>query len=177
MSTDHALPATIDDLVSRMDQSRAAFAAVIDGLSAAQLAAPLTAGGWSATDHMAHIAVWMEGIRAALDGTSRWAAMGADGPPGQAGFDALNERLRASHAAKAPAEVRAWLDATHARTLARLRSMTIAELQLPYRHYQPGEVRDDAEEPILNWVVGDTFAHYDEHGGWIAAALRERGWR
>jgi hypothetical protein len=35
----------------------------------------------------------------------------------------------------------------------------------------------DAEEPFLNWVVGDTIAHYDEYGGWMAAALRERGWR
>jgi uncharacterized damage-inducible protein DinB len=175
MSTDQALPATIDDLVSQMEQSRAAFAAVIDGLSTAQLAAPLTAGGWSAADHMAHIAAWMEGILAALDGTSRWTVMGTDGPPGQAGFDTLNERLRVLHAAKTPAEVQAWLDATHVRTLARLRGMTIAELRRPYRHYQPGEARDDAEEPFLNWVVGDTVAHYDEHSGWIGEALRERG--
>ncbi len=177
MSTDQALPTTIDDLLAQIERSRAAFAAVIDGLSAAQLAAPLTAGGWSAADHMAHVAVWMEGIRAGLDGASRWAAMGAAGPPGQAGFDALNERLRALHAATPPAEVRAWLDATHARTRDRLRGMTIAALRLPYRHYQPDEARDDAGEPFLNWVLGDTYAHYDQHGDWIAAALRERGWR
>lgn len=171
------LPGTIDDLVTRAEDSRAAFYAELDGLTEEQLAAPLTERDWSAADHMAHIAVWMEGILAALDGTSRWAAMGADGPPGQAGFDELNERLRAPHAAKSPAEVRAWLDATHARMLARLRAMTIEELRRPYSHYQQGEARDDAGEPFLNWIVGDTYSHYDEHRGWIAAALRERGWR
>lgn len=176
MSDEQELPATIDELAARMEQSRAAFYGAIDGLSAERLAAPLTERDWSVADHMAHIAVWMEGILAALDGTSRWAAMGADGPPGDDGFDGLNERLRAPHAAKSPAEVRAWLDATHERMLARLRSSTIEELRRPYSHYQPAEARDDAGSPFLNWIAGDTYSHYDEHRGWITAALRERGW-
>jgi Mycothiol maleylpyruvate isomerase N-terminal domain len=176
MSDEHDLPATSDDLVTRIEHGRAAFYTALDGLTAEQLAAPITERGWSVADHMAHIAVWMEGILVALDGSSRWTAMGADGPPGQAGFDELNERLRAPHAAKSPAEVRAWLDATHTRMLARLRGMTMEELRRPYRHYQPTETRDDADEPFLGWVVGDTYAHYDEHRDWIAAALRERGW-
>jgi uncharacterized damage-inducible protein DinB len=176
MSDESEMPTTIDDLVARAEQSRASFFAALDGLSDEQLAAPITAGGWSAADHMAHIAVWMEGILAALDGVSRWTAMGADGPPGEAGFDVLNEQLRAPHAAKSPAEVRVWLDATHTRMLARLHAMTTEELRRPYGHYQPGEARDDAGEPFINWVAGDTYSHYDEHRGWIVAALRERGW-
>jgi hypothetical protein len=121
---------------------------------------------------MAHIAVWMGGILAALDGISRWEAMGG-GPPGRAGFDELNEQLRAPHTAKSPAEVRAWLDETHGRMVGRLRGMSIEDLRRPYGHYQPGETRDD-DAPFLNWIVGDTFSHYDEHRGWIAAALREQ---
>jgi hypothetical protein len=38
--------------------------------------------------------------------------------------------------------------------------------------YQPHEARDDANEPFLNWVVADTYGHYDEHLGWITTALR-----
>jgi uncharacterized damage-inducible protein DinB len=171
MSDAHELPATVDELTTRMERSRAAFYAALDGLSPEQLAAPLTERGWSAADHMAHIAVWMEGILAGLGGKSRWTAMGADGPPGAGGFDELNERLRAPHAAKSPAEVRAWLDATHERMLARLRGMTIEELRRPYGHYQPDEPRDDAGEPFLHWVVGDTYGHYDEHRGWLVEAL------
>lgn len=171
MSEEMELPRTIDELLARIEHSKAAFDSALAALTDAQLAAPLTEREWSVADHMAHIAVWMEGILVALDGGDRWAAMGG-GPPGPEGFDALNEQLRAPHAAKSPAEVRAWLDATHGRMLAKLRGMPIEELRRPYGHYQPHENRDDAGEPFLNWVVGDTYGHYDEHLGWITAALR-----
>jgi hypothetical protein len=177
MSDEHELPATVDELVARMEQGRAAFYAALDGLTPEQLAAPLTERDWSIADHMAHIAVWMDGILGALDGRSRWAIMGADGPPAAGDFDALNERLRAPHAARSPAEVRAWLDATHAAMVTKLRGMSIEELRLPYRHYQPSEARANADEPFLGWIAGDTYAHYEEHQAWIVAALDERGWK
>lgn len=176
MSDETELPGTVDALVTRIEHSKAAFDAALAGLTEAQLAAPLTERDWSAADHMAHIAVWMEGILAAFDGVSRWRAMGG-GPPGPEGFDGLNEQLRTPHAAKSPAEVRAWLDTTHQHMLAKLRGMTIEELRRPYGHYQPDEVRDDAGEPFLNWVVGDTYGHYDEHRDWIVAALRGKDQR
>lgn len=177
MSEQDELPTSVEGLLGRMEAGRAGFYARLEGLSAEQLAAPITAGGWSVADHMAHIAVWMDGVREGLDGTDRWRAMGADGPPGAAGFDALNERLRAPHAAKSPADARAMLDGAHERMAARLRTLSIEALRRPYSHYQPGEARDDAGEPYLNWIAGDTYGHYDEHGAWIEAALREKGWR
>lgn len=177
MSDHNELPTSVDELLGRMEAARAAFYASLRGLSDEQLAAPITERDWSAADHMAHIAVWMEGILVAFEGRSRWAAMGAGGPPGAGGFDALNERLRAPHAGMSPAEARAWLDAAHERMAARLRGLTIEELNRPYSHYQPDEPRDDASAPFLGWVVGDTYGHYDEHRAWIEAALREKGWR
>lgn len=174
MSDDQEQPRSIDDLIDRIQRSRAAFDEALAGLGDAELAAPLTAGGWSVADHVTHIAVWMDGVLQALGGRDRWAAMGADGPPGPDGFDALNERLRAPHAAKSPAEARAHLDDVHARMLARLRAMSIDELTRPYSHYQPDEGRPDADDPMLNWVVADTYGHYDEHRVWIVEALGRR---
>jgi hypothetical protein len=55
--------------------------------------------------------------------------------------------------------------------LVKLRGMTIEALNRPYSYYQPHEARDDADKPFLRWVVGDTYEHYDEHCGWIVAAL------
>lgn len=176
MTEQDELPTTIDALTAEIERGRTDFYAALQGLTAEQLAAPLTERDWSVTDHMAHIAVWMEGILAALDRKNRWVAMGADGPSKPGDFDEENERLRAPHAAKSPAEVRAWLDATHERMLARVRGLTMEELRRPYAHYQPGEERSDADQPFLHWIVGDTYDHYDEHRGWITAALRERGW-
>lgn len=175
MSDERELPATVEELIERAERSRTAFYAALEGLGPEQLAAPITGGGWSAIDHMAHIAIWMEGILAAFDRQNRWVAMGADGPPGSAGFDELNERLRAPHAAKSPAEVRAWLDTTHERIASRLQAMTIEELRRPYGYYQPEEERDDSDAPFLGWVVGDTYSHYDEHAGWLREALSQSG--
>ena len=175
MSEQDNLPTTVEALTAAVERGRSEFYAALDGLTAEQLAAPLTDRDWSVADHMAHIAVWMEGILAALDGTNRWQVMGG-GPPSGGDFDELNERLRAPHAKQSPAEARAWLDATHERMLARLRSMTIEELHRPYNYYQPGETRNDGDQPFLHWVVGDTYGHYDEHRGWITAAMRQRGW-
>lgn len=173
MSVDDKLPKSVDELIQRMEQSRAAFEAAIADLSDAELAAPLTAPDWSVADHMVHIAVWMEGVLEALDGTNRWTAMGAEGPPGPEGFDALNERLRAPHAAKTPAEARTLLADVHRRTLAKLRTTAIDELMRPYSHFQPDEQRPDSGDPFLNWFVGDTYSHYDEHRDWIVEALNK----
>lgn len=170
MSDEEQLPATVDEVVARIERGRTEFYAALDGLSDEQLAAPLTERAWSAADHMAHIAVWMEGIVGALEGRSRWAVMGA-GPPDKGDYDRLNEELRAQRGALSPAEARAWLDATHERLLEKLRSMTIDELRRPYDHYQPGEGRANGGEPFLNWIIGDSYEHYDEHRGWITAAL------
>lgn len=168
------LPTTVDELLERMETARAAFYASVAGLSEAELAAPLTERGWSVADHMAHIAVWMDGITKLLGRENRWAAMGASGPPAPGGdFDELNEQLRAPHRDKSPAEARAWLDAVHERMAATLRSLTIADLQRPYSYYQPDEQRADGDAAVLNWLAGDTYSHYDEHRGWIAAALNE----
>jgi uncharacterized damage-inducible protein DinB len=177
MSDEHDLPATHDELLTRIEQSRTAFYAALEGLSDEQLGAPLTERGWSIADHMAHIAVWMDGVLGALDGRTRWEVMGASGPPEDNDFDTLNEHLRTPHAAKAPAEARAWLEAVHAGMVTKLSSMSREQLHLPYRHYQPDEARSSADEPILNWVVSDTYAHYEEHQTWITAALAERGWK
>jgi uncharacterized damage-inducible protein DinB len=174
MSDQNEQPTTIDELTARIERGRAAFYAALDGLSDAELAAPLTDRGWSVADHMAHIAVWMEGIVGALDGRDRWAVMGA-GPPVGGDYDALNEELRARRGALVPADARAWLDATHAQLLAKLGGMTIEELRRPYRHYQPGEERPNADAPFLGWIIGDSYEHYDEHRGWITAALQARG--
>lgn len=176
MSEHEEEPGTIDELLERMEAARAAFYASLAGLSEEQLAAPLTERGWSVADHMAHIAVWIDGIAQALDGKKRWAAMGADGPPEQGGFDELNERLRELHRGKSPAQARAWLDEVHDRMLAKLRSLSMEDLRRPYSHYQPDEVRADADQPFLGWVAGNTFGHYDEHRGWITAALEQKGW-
>ncbi|NJN19247.1 MAG: ClbS/DfsB family four-helix bundle protein [Oscillochloris sp.] len=112
------VPGGLDRLLARMEAGRTLLYAGLRDLNDAQWREPITAADWSICDHLAHVAVWMEGVEAMLNGRSRWDAMGGGPPDPGAGFDALNEQLRAPHRAGSTAEIRAWLDTVHERMVA-----------------------------------------------------------
>lgn len=56
----------------------------------------------------------------------------------------------------------------HERLLAKLDTISEADLPLPYRHYQPDSTD---ERPLIQWLPWDTFQHYDDHLRWIAAIV------
>ena len=45
------------------------------------------------------------------------------------------------------------------------------DLQRPYSDFDPAATQG-ADRPIIGWIVGDTYDHYDEHRGWIEELLR-----
>lgn len=62
-----------DELLIRIEQGWNEFQAYIQTLSAAQLAGPTDAAGWTAKDHIMHLAVWEDGIDAARIVGTEWA--------------------------------------------------------------------------------------------------------
>ena len=46
--------------------------------------------------------------------------------------------------------------------------MSDADLQRPYNHYQPSS---DRQQPVIGWIIGNTYGHYEEHQPWIAAIV------
>ncbi len=128
--------------------------------------------GWAVKDHLVHIAAWERSLLALLDGTDRRTAMGV--PEGPEETDALNAAVWSLHRTKTSEEaVRYYRDAHHALMLV-LGSMTDADLQLSYNHYQPNDPRSaDDDRPVIGWVAGNTYDHYAEHIGWIDQLIRE----
>ena len=50
--------------------------------------------------------------------------------------------------------------------------MDDAALYLPYSHYQPGAPPYN-DQPVIGWIAGNTFGHYEEHIEWLHSLLAE----
>ncbi|MCL4861648.1 MAG: ClbS/DfsB family four-helix bundle protein [Caldilineaceae bacterium] len=130
------------------------------------------AAGWAVKDHLAHLIPWAAGIVALLQRQPRWPAMGLDAPPTEDEIDAANARLHAQRAQQPLHAVLLELARTHQQVLETLAGLTDADLRQPYSHYQPNEPGEESGAPILGWVAGNTWEHYQEHLGWMRALVR-----
>ena len=124
------------------------------------------ADGWAVKDHLVHIAAWEHSLIALLQGTDRHQAMGV-GPEAE-DTDAINAAVWALHREKTPEQALAYFREAHAALMTVVRTMSDADLQLSYNHYQANGPRDSSDDrPVMEWVAGDTYEHYAEHIGWI----------
>lgn len=166
-------PFSKEELQRRMRNSYDAFSAYIAGLSDAQMTVPTDAAGWTVKDHLAHLAVWTDGITAALNHQSRREAMGVD----QALWDQenhdyfdINEQIRGQHVNKPLSQVKDEFRTAHERIVAKIETMEESDLLRPYVVYQPGAVNEP--EPVWAYIIGNSYGYYEEHQPWIAAIVQ-----
>jgi hypothetical protein len=120
-------------------------------------------GGWSAKDHLAHLAAWEGSLLALLNGTSRAAGAGVDeGVYEASGVEGVNQQIHERTKDRSFADVLAGLRRSHEQLRARLVSLSDDDLRKPYSHFQPGEL-PDSTDPVVGWIAGDTWEHYEEH--------------
>ena len=81
--------------------------------------------------------------------------------------DTANAAIRARHAAKTPAEARAFLTETHDLLLAHIAGLDESVLPLPFRALGPDEPADRVIPPVSHIVYESTAGHYREHLGWL----------
>ena len=146
-----------DELLARI---RAAWSELEDTLGAfdeARLMRP-GADGWSAKDHAAHMAGWLELLLARIEGTPEHVVFGVDANTyPNTGVDALNEALHRRNARLTPAEALDWLRRSHARALAAVSTLDEEALDRPI---WPDDPR---RRPLISTIVGNTYEHYHEH--------------
>ncbi|TAK10712.1 MAG: ClbS/DfsB family four-helix bundle protein [Anaerolineae bacterium] len=130
------------------------------------------AAGWTAKDHVAHLAVWAGSMVAVMNGRPRWEAMGLPLETWMTivrTYDVINAAIRAAHWGDTPVQAFAAWRAAHAAVMARAAALPDEELRLPYSHYQPGATDETA--PLYLYIEGNTSDHYAEHRAYIGVLL------
>lgn len=156
-------------LLAKIQQGWDDFHIYLNSLSEEQLTTPTDAAGWTAKDHVMHLAVWEDSIIALLDGKRRDEAMGIDKAMWKRhDFDEINAVIQLRHQAKPLAEVLQAFDEVHQRVLARLEALTDDDLHRPYNYFQVGSSN---EYPVIGWITGNSYEHYEAHTPWIKAIV------
>jgi uncharacterized protein (TIGR03083 family) len=159
---------TIASLLRRIEHGWNDLQAYLGTLSEEQLTKPTDAAGWTVKDHLIHLAIWEDGVYALLEGRSQREGMEVDEATWRQGIDAINAVIQQRYHDLPLGEVLETFRVKHERLVSRIKSMTDDDLLRPYRHY---DTASDREQPVVGWIVGNTFEHYAEHKPWIAAIV------
>jgi hypothetical protein len=156
------------ELVKRIEQSRTELETVVGRLSEAQLT-QITDNGWAGKDHLAHLAAWEAGVAALLQKQVRYEAMNVDAETfWHGGEEAVNEIIYERNRDRPLADILTFFHESHQQLMAALARLSDEDLQKSYSHYQPQEPGEDNGTPIIEWVIGDTYGHYEMHRPFLA---------
>ncbi len=164
---------TRDELLAAVESGWNEFQAFLETLTYEQVTIPTDAAGWTAKDHIAHLADWEDTINALLEKTPRWERIGIDRDLWETNdWDKVNAILQQRAKNLSLGELKDRFFGIHARMIEQLKTLSDADLQRPYKEYQPGSTLD---VPISYWFEIDTYHHYAEHTPWIAAIAEKQG--
>ena len=158
---------TSEELLQRVQSSWEDLNGLVSGLDDAALSRP-GPEEWAVKDHLVHVAAWEHSLIALLEGRDREAAMGLE-PGTEDNTEAINHAIWQTHREMPAQDVRRYFRETHARLRSALAKLSTADIEKPYSHYQPQSV--DETRPVIGWIEGNTYEHYDEHMGWIKSLL------
>lgn len=160
------------ELLARIRRSRLALEDELSALSEEQLSIPAS-NGWSIKDHLVHLATWELGIAELLRGRPRFAAMHVEEAVFQGkSEEAVNELIYRQHANLSLSQVMDKFKDAHRQLLETLETLHDEDLYKPYASFVPGG-EDSRQDPVINWIIGNTYEHFDEHRGYIRSALQE----
>lgn len=174
MSDQDDYPATIDAVRVKISRARNETDSFLATLTEVQKQERGTLTHWAIKDHVAHLAVWEQGVVALLEGRNRWQAMGIDAAImayRDMHYDDLNALifLRYKHASWD--EAYALYTNAHQAVLERLTTLTDVDLQHPEMHWQE-MATDESDTRIVERIAWNTYEHYEEHLPWMREALQ-----
>ena len=163
-------PTSMAALRERIDSSYALLEQTIGQLSEEQLTTPID-GSWSAKDLLAHIAAWEQvmmhfhvGDRSFEEVTHLTSIPYATTP-----VDQINEALYERDRDLPLAQVLESFHSSHRELLAMLDRMSEAEL---FKPYTPAGRSGSGQ--LIEWIIGDSYDHYDEHRATLQRLLSQQ---
>ncbi len=158
-------------LMERIGESWEALQRLLAPLDEARLSRPGPATGWAIKDHLFHLATWERGVAWLLSGRSRYEAMDVTREEWHSlDMDQVNDLLYQRNRERTAAEALTAFREAHAEMLDALAPLDDADLQRPYTDFDPAETQW-AGQPIVGWIISDSFEHFDEHQGYLQALL------
>jgi hypothetical protein len=166
-------PPTKTELLNLIDGSWRKLNGIVDGLDEEQLTTLRDANNWTIKDHLAHVTAWEQSVLALLEGRDRNEAAGIVGATDDMTVDEENAIIQRRNVDRSLADVREAFQRSHRQVVAAIEALSDDDLLRSYAHYQP-HVPDAPEEPVVGWIIGNTYEHYDEHIGWIGDMIAGR---
>jgi hypothetical protein len=156
--SESTLPQCTSELLVEINREWTALMHVADQLTPEQMNMP-DAGGWSPKDNLAHLTEWMkillgyhmdkrppsEVVGVAPEVTRDW------------DMDVINKILFERNRPRSSGEVLIELKQVYAEVIARLKTASFDQLM------KPRYSEDPEQQPLLNWVLGNTTGHFAEH--------------
>jgi hypothetical protein len=162
------------ELIERIQRSYENLEDTLRPLSDAQLSRP-GPSQWAVKDHLTHLTAWELGIVELLQHRPRFTIMQVDDAVKQGkSEDQINDLIYQRNASLTPQQTLEQFRSAYRQLLAVLDGLDDEDLYKPYNSYLPEGIRSPGsrrEEPVIDWIVGNTFGHFDEHNGWIQEIL------
>jgi len=150
-------PTSHADLLNRIDNDWADLQAALANLSDDQLIIP-DEGGWSIKDNLAHLTAWEHAlVHRHFQNKPAEEVWGLDAKTLKS-QSAINAAIWERTQSQTVAQALSASQQAHAEVLEALQALTFDDLLKPRFADKP------EQGPLLNWVIGDTYEHYQEHG-------------
>ena len=112
--------------------------------------------------------MWELSTAALLCHESLFAVMGVQpGDSEPTSDDELNAKIFAQNKHRSAEDALNLFHSAHMELLNELAKLSDADLMKPFLHFQPNEKYADAKNPVINWIVDNTYGHYEKHIQWI----------
>lgn len=167
--TDRTKITSKNELLTEMDRAWSELKRTVEAADPTSMVTLTDPAGWSAKDHVAHLATWQHGVLVMIrDGRSQWEGMGIDQALYESeGYDEENEVIRQQTADWSLARVMSRIADVHSETTRLVKTLTDDDLRRPCSDV----IEDGQDVPIIDKLDGDGPYHYDEHRAYIKRIL------
>src|SRR5436190_20969846 len=117
-------PKTVAELLKNIETGWNSFSGYINTLTQTQLTQPTDAAGWTAKDHLIHIASWEDTLNALLDKSPQWENISVDKALWFSGdIDKINAIVQKRYQHMPLSEVRQKHREVHQRLLSKIQAL------------------------------------------------------